>query len=260
MLKTDAWEGYIKPSRIFGNLYFVGTRPASTHVIDTGDGLIVIDPGYQESLYLVINNMWEVGLNPKDIKYILLTHCHYDHTDATKALAKLSSAKVCLPELDLPLYKGDIYHYDFRPFDVDILIKDGDVISLGNTSVKCVSTPGHTDGTTSYFFDVTDGKEVYRAGMHGGIGMNSMKADFLKERGLPFDCRQKFLDGLDRVENEKVDITLGNHVGQNDTEGKLARLGKEEKNPFIDPTEWGIFINKRRDRMYELQQEDPCLM
>ena len=44
------WEGYVKPFQIFGNLYFVGTIPASTHLIDTGSGLIVIDPGYPQSL------------------------------------------------------------------------------------------------------------------------------------------------------------------------------------------------------------------
>ena len=257
MLKKDAWEGYIKPSKIFGNLYFVGTHPASTHIVDTGDGLILIDPGYQESLYLVINNIWEVGFNPKDIKYILLTHCHHDHTDATKALAQLSGARVYFPELDLPLYNGDLYHYDFRPFDYDVLIKDGDVITLGNTSVKCVSTPGHTDGTTSYFFDVTDGKETYRAGMHGGVGYNTLKSEFLKSHSLTAECREKYIYGMNRVINEKVDITLGNHVGQNDTEGKLARLGKEDKNPFIDPTEWQRFITKCRDGMLEMTESDP---
>ena len=73
---------YMKPSRIIGNLYFVGTYGASTHIIDTGDGLIMIDPGYLESLYLVINNLWTLGYNPTDIKYIVRTHAHYDHVDA----------------------------------------------------------------------------------------------------------------------------------------------------------------------------------
>ncbi len=257
MLKTDAWEGYLKPSKIFGNLYFVGTQPASTHILDTGDGLILIDPGYQESLYLVINNIWEVGLCPKDIKYILLTHCHFDHVDATKALVKLCKAKVCLPELDLPLYNGEIFHYPFRPFNYDILLKDGDTLSLGNTTVRCVSTPGHTDGTISYFFDVTDGNNTYRAAMHGGVGLSSMTSEFLKKNGLTNECRQKFLYGLDKVINEKVDITLGNHVGQNNTDLKLERLEKEEKNPFIDPTEWQRFITKCRDGMLKMMQTDP---
>ena len=68
------WEGNIPPAKIFGNLYFVGTIPASTHIIDTGDGLIMLDSGYQHSLYLVLHNMYKLGLNPADLKYIVHTH------------------------------------------------------------------------------------------------------------------------------------------------------------------------------------------
>ena len=75
------WEGNMEPFRLWGNIYFVGTKPASTHIIDTGDGLIMIDPGYQHSLYLVLENMRKVGLNPMDIKYIVHTHGHIDHYD-----------------------------------------------------------------------------------------------------------------------------------------------------------------------------------
>ena len=258
MLKKDPWEGYIKPSKMVGNLYFVGTRPASTHIIDAGEGLIMIDPAYQESLYLVLHNMWELGLNPKEIKYILLTHCHYDHTDATQAVVELSGAKVCFPKLDLPLLNGEIYHYPFRPFRPDLLLEDGDTLTLGNTVVRCVATPGHTDGTMSYFFNVTDGEKTYRAAMHGGVGMNSMESAFLKERGLSSDCRRKFLEGLAKVEGETVDIVLGNHVGQNDTVGKLNRLDTEEQNPFIDPAEWKRFIEKYREKLMKLEEGDPC--
>ena len=63
------WEGNIPPVKIFGNLYFVGTIPASTQSIDTGDGLIMLDSGYQHSLYLVLHNMYKLGLNPADLKY-----------------------------------------------------------------------------------------------------------------------------------------------------------------------------------------------
>ena len=66
------WEGSFEPLRIFGNLYFVGTPPASVHIVDTGEGLIMLDTGYQQSLYMVIDNIYRVGLDPHDIKYILL--------------------------------------------------------------------------------------------------------------------------------------------------------------------------------------------
>jgi metallo-beta-lactamase class B len=90
------------------------------------------------------------------------------------------------------------------------------------------------------------------------VGVNSLKADFLKERGLSADCRRKYLESLDKVENQQVDITVGNHVGQNDTVGKLSRLGTEKDNPFVDPTEWKRFIEKCRNNLEKLNLEDPC--
>ena len=257
MLKKDPWEGYVNPGKIFGNLYFVGTKPASTHVIDTGDGLIVIDPGYQESLYLVLHNMWTLGLDPRNIRYIVITHGHFDHSDAAKAMAELTGAKIFFPKLDMPLLNGEIYHYDFRPFTPDVLIEDGDVIALGNTKITCVSTPGHTDGTTSFFFDVTDGEKTYRAGMHGGVGVNSLTKNFLLKNNLSFDCREKYFNSLKKIENEKVEIFLGNHVGNNDTVGKLRHLRETGENLFIDPTAWKPFLNSRREALLkQIQQEE----
>ena len=79
MIKGTAWGEYIKPAKIFGNLYFIGIRAVCTHLIDTGEGLIIIDPGYSESLHIIVNNIWELGFKPTDIKYIVVTHAHYDH-------------------------------------------------------------------------------------------------------------------------------------------------------------------------------------
>jgi len=87
------WNGYIKPFKIIGNLYFVGSHHASTHIIDTGDGLIMIDSGYPQTLYLVLANMSDLGLNFRDIKYIVHSHGHYDHLGATKALIELQVLK-----------------------------------------------------------------------------------------------------------------------------------------------------------------------
>ena len=62
------WKGYVEPFKMWGNLYFVGTEPASVYIIDAGEGLIMLDTGYQQSLYLVIHNMHLLGLKPENIK------------------------------------------------------------------------------------------------------------------------------------------------------------------------------------------------
>ncbi len=247
MTVSEAWKGYIKPARIFGNLYFIGVRAVSTHLIDTGDGLIIIDPGCFESLHVIINNIWSLGFNPSNIKYIVISHAHYDHMDSVKALVSLTGAKTFIGKKDLPLLTGEIFHYPLISFTPDFLLEDGDEISLGNTKIKCVSTPGHTEGTMSFFFDVTDGNEKYRAGMFGGGGCNTLRRDFLDEHNLPYENRNKFAESITNLKNEKVELFLGNHPENNKTEEKLSKLGKSDVNPFIynSQNEWLDYLNER---------------
>ncbi len=262
-------QEYINPFRIFGNLYFVGTHPASTHLIDTDDGLIVIDPGYPQSLYIVIDNIHSLGFDVKDIKYIICTHGHYDHLGAAKALAELTGAKTFIGKEDREYANGTLdltwareLGFEYREaFEPDVLISDGDIIELGNTKILVKDAPGHTPGTKAFFFDVTDGKRVYRAAMHGGVGRNSMKKEFLVRYGLTTAIREKFIPAIDSFIDERVDITLGNHISNNDTLGKAKRIG-EKNNPFIDPTEWRRFLcemkKKYREMIEEEENEEKC--
>ena len=252
MVYENLWEKYIRPSKLIGNLYFAGTYEASTHLIDTGDGLILIDPGYSESLYMVINNIWQLGFKPADIKYILISHAHSDHMDATQALVNLTNAKTFIGREDMPLLKGEIFHFPIRPFKPDYLLEDKDVVSLGNTKIRCVSTPGHTDGTISFFFDVIDGGNTYRAGMFGGAGCNTLVRKFLEEHNLPFENRNKYLESVNRLLKEKVDVFVGNHVQNNNTDKKINMLDGSEKNPFIVPDEWEKFLLGRKERINQI--------
>jgi len=260
MMKSELihpWEGYIKPFRIYGNVYFVGTRPASSHLIDTGDGLILLDSGYPQTLYLVMDSIRRLGFDPMDIRIILHSHGHYDHLGATRALAELTGAQTVISEADAPLANGSVdltwakelgadYYEAFEP---DRLLRDGDVVELGSVSIKCLSAPGHTEGTMAFFFDVTENGKALRPGMHGGVGVNSLGRAFLDRYGLSYDCRERFLQGLDRLRREHVDITLGNHVHNNDTEGKgllleeLRAAGSDE-NPFVDASFWPRFLDR----------------
>ncbi len=257
------WEGYAKPFQIFGNLYFVGTIPASTHLIDTGDGLIVIDPGYPQSLYLVIDNIYRLGFQVKDIKYIICTHGHYDHLGAARALSELTGATTFLGKEDVTYANGtdDLtwakelgaeYHEAFEP---DVLLSHNDIIKLGNTEILCKSAPGHTPGTMAFFFDVTDGTQTLRAAMHGGVGRPSMKKEFLDKYNLSYETREKFIPAIDAIIDEKVDILLGNHVANNDTIGKSLKMTKEF-NPFIDNKAWKAFLTLTKEKFHTMMAEE----
>ena len=90
----------------------------------------------------------------------------------------------------------------------------------------------------SFFFNVTDGKNTYRAAMLGGAGMNSMRLKFLDKYGLPHSLRDDFIASLEKVRGEKVDILIGNHPGDAQTKEKYERMQNGEENPFLDPSAW----------------------
>ena len=254
------WEGYLEPFKIFGNLYFVGTKFVSSHIIDTGEGLILIDSQYPQTLYLLLENIRAVGLDPYDIKYILHSHGHYDHLGGTSALVDLIGCKTVIGRPDRDYANGtvdltwakELGHTYYEMFEPDILADDGYVLELGNTRIRCVSTPGHTPGTLSFFFDVTDGKTTYAAAMFGGAGMNSLYNEFLDSYGLPHSLRDDFLASLEKVRDEHVDIIVGNHPGDSQIIQKYPIFKAGEENPFIDPEAWRRRLDQFRERFEDM--------
>jgi len=241
-------EGRIEPFKIIGNVYFIGAYHASSHLIDTGDGLIVIDTGYENTLYLVIDAIYRLGYRPEDVKYIINTHWHWDHTEGSRALASLSGAKNVIGKKDAEKAK--------QYFDADITVEDGDTLTLGNTTIHFMETPGHTKGTISLFFDTKDAGKTYRVGMFGGAGANTLAKGSFDYEG----CREDYRASLNRLRGEKVDVFIGNHSWNNDTEAKAKALKETGENRFIDEKLWCEFLNyceKRLDEviMSELNQK-----
>lgn len=216
------WEGKLSPFRIVGNVYFVGTFQASAHLIDTGDGLIMIDTGYQNALYLVVDSIRRLGFDPKDIKYIINTHWHGDHTEATAAMADLSGAKTLIGYPDAE--KAKMY------FEPDILVREGDMLKLGDTCIHFIETPGHTRGTISFFFETEENGKIYRVGTFGGAGANTMARKAFDYEG----CREDYRASLHRLMKEQVDVFIGNHVWNNDTAKRGAYLLETGENLFLD--------------------------
>ena len=96
----------MEPFRVFGNLYFVGTEPASAHLIDTGAGLILLDSGYPETLYLVLDSIRRLGFRLEDLALILHSHGHIDHIGGTRALVELTGAKTAIGAADADTVRG----------------------------------------------------------------------------------------------------------------------------------------------------------
>ena len=236
------------PFRMIGNLYFVGTKEASSHIIDTGDGLIMIDTGYAETADAILESMGILGFDIKDVKIILHSHGHYDHTRGTpKILSLAPNAKTYLSLKDIKYIEG---------FTPDFDICDGDIIKLGNTEIKCLFTPGHTEGSVSFFLDVTEDGQTYRAAMFGGSGTNQLKKDFMDQYDVPYRCRGLFFESIERLLCEQVDVMIGNHTWQNHTQEKFEAMANAKKNPFIVPGEWNEYLLKLKKQLEEIIQNE----
>ncbi len=261
---TEPWKSYMEPFKIKGNLYFVGCYAASSHLIDTGDGLILIDTGYPQNLYLLINSIYKLGFSPYDVKYVIHSHGHYDHLGGTKGFCELTNAKTFIGKGDEDYANGKLdltwarelgyeYHEAFEP---DVIMNDGDIITLGNTKIEIVSTPGHTPGTVSFFFDIYDDDKTYKVAMHGGVGQNSLEKNFLEKYGLPLSLQEQFVSGIDKIKDREVDIFIGNHTWNNDTKGKYERLINGETDAFIDKTEWKKFVTECQQRIIKMMEDE----
>lgn len=236
-------DGEMTPFKIADNLYFCGTYQASSHLIDTGDGLIMIDTGYGNTFEMVVEAVEKLGFEPEEIKYIINTHWHGDHAEASGKMAELTGAKNIISRIDAPEVERRGY---FKP---DMLIDDGDILSLGNITIEFMVTPGHTKGTLSFFFDTTIDGKTYRVGSFGGAGANTLVRT---HPSFYESCRKDYLASVDRLLVENVDIFIGNHVWNNDTERKGKHLLETGENLFLDAAEWRKFLNFCRDRCLSL--------
>jgi|GEM_PF-279705 len=234
---------YVPPFKLFGNIYFVGEYRASSHLIDTGAGLILMDTGYAETADIIMDNMKALGFDIKDVKIILHSHGHSDHTFGTKKLLEHCTAETYLAKEDIRYigYEDEVVT-DKTEFVPTHYYSDGDVIKLGNTEILCRHTPGHTVGTYSFFWNAEENGKIYRAGTFGGAGVGQMKTKYLRDRDLYYFQRGMFYESLDALSKEKVDVFIGNHCWNNDTYGRYQKSLESEKNPFIDSKIFGKFI------------------
>lgn len=244
------WEVAVSPFQVAPRTWYVGNSWVGAYLIETSEGLILIDTTMQPQVYLLFESIRMVGFDPRDIKRLLLSHAHYDHCGGVRAVLELSGAKLYMGKQDADLIRERpemilSEGYPCGSFEADCYFSDDLPVVLGDMAVTTVHTPGHTPGTTSFFFDVTDGNgNRYHCGMHGGVGVNTLSDDFLADHHLPVSLRQDYLNSMLKVRELQVDITLGSHPGQVGMLEKATRI-TPSYNPFLDKTVWPELINRR---------------
>ena len=223
------------PGQAFDNLYYVGAAWVSAWVLKTSEGLILIDAlnNQQEAAELIEVGMRRLGLDPAQIRYVLVTHGHGDHYGGAQMIAERYRARVVASEIDWKMMETGL-EFDSKMWDRpprrDIAIKDGDTLTLGDTTVRFVITPGHTLGTISPVFDVRDGGRVHKAMIWGGTSFNFGR-DMLRLDGYIAQTERM----RELAARWGIDVPLSNHPGFDGTVAKLqARASAPAgSNPFV---------------------------
>ncbi len=215
----------VPPFKIYDNLYYVGFDSLGAYVLQTSAGLILIDSLYPETKEYIPQTLPKLGLNPKDIKYVIVTHAHTDHTGGAKAIQDLTGARIGMAEADWDMVAKGGYTSStgqpriFDPIRRDLVIEDGDTLTLGDTSLAFYVTPGHTPGVTSIELFVSDQGKKLKAFMFGGIGLNTVNGVKAVEQFITSVRRVMAVPG--------VEVSLSNHPNARQLQEQRGKVGPE---------------------------------
>lgn len=236
-----AWTEPTPPFRVIDNVYYVGSAGISAWIIKTPAGLILLDAGMPEYAPTVEANIRALGFRLADVKILLISHAHFDHSGGLARIKADTGARLIASAgdrhaLEHGVYDGseDDHSLDSPPVKVDGLVADGGSVALGGVKLTAMITPGHTAGCTNYLLTVRDQGRPHTAFFFCSA---SVAANRLVPKpqyaGIVADYRRTFA----RLKAVEADVFLAPHAEFYDLAGKRARLGQPGPNPFIVPGE-----------------------
>ncbi len=239
---NDEWTRPFPPFRIIGNIYWVGSYDLSSYLITTPQGHILINTGIGDTAQQIKASIERLGFRLSDTRILTATHGHYDHASGLAALKRMTGARLLISEPDKVLLEtggkadflfGNSRSSQFEPVTVDGTFTDGDVITLGGTTLVAHLHPGHTKGATSFTTTVQEGGRTYRViianmpSINPGARMTGMAS--YPEIG--HDYARTFLAQKDMP----IDIWLASHASQIRLHEKYTPGDPYDPNRFVDP-------------------------
>jgi len=183
----------LEPTKIFDNLYYIGFNDVGAWAITTSQGIIVIDTlnTPEEAEKILIPGMEKAGLDPKQIKYVIIGHGHFDHFGGTPYLQRTYKPKVLMSGQDWDFIAASPQRNRELPMR-DVAVTDGQTLTLGDTTLTMMITPGHTPGSIAILIPVKDGGKQYTAFMpSGGFAAPDRQSLAALERALDVAKKQK---------------------------------------------------------------------
>jgi len=259
------WVKPQTPLKLYGNSYFVGTGGLSLVLIDTGDGLILIDGALPQTVAATEANIRQLGFRVEDIRYILNTEAHYDHSGGLAALARDSGAEVIASPIGAAaLRAGRVDAHDPQAADIPEHppvpnargIDDGEAVRLGDTAVTAIFTPGHTPGSVSWTWKTCEGQICVDVVFASSL--NAVANGAFTYTAHP-DVTAALRASIDRVEALPCDLLISAHPDNSGGDVKIAALqAGATPNPFLDPSACRDYAERARGRLQtRLDREAP---
>jgi len=247
---SEEWAKSCQPFRIAGNLYYVGTYDLACYLITTNKGNILINTGLAASAAQIKKNIETLGFKYGDTKILLTTQAHYDHMGAMAAIKKQTHAQLMVHEKEAGVLK-DGGHSDYAlggnapsyaPVNPDRLLHDGDTITLGNMQLLLLHHPGHTKGSCSYLFTVTDVQRSWKV-LIANMPTIVTDSSFTRIPGYPA-IADDYAYTLKNMKAISFDIWLASHASQFKMHTKHQPGDKYNPAVFIDQAGYDAAIDE----------------
>ena len=239
----QSWNQPFKPLRIIGNVYYVGASGVSSYLITSTEGHILIDTGFEQTVPIIRENVKKLGFRIEDIKFILASHAHVDHTGGHALAKELTGARIVMSEADAALLasggKDDFMDevMVYRPARADRIVRDAEQVKLGNIALTAHLTPGHTRGCTTWTMVVEDGGQRYNVVF---FGSTSVLAKLVNNSKYP-EIARDYAATFRKLKALPCDVFLAPHASFFGLEEKAREIGTG-KNPFVDANAFQKYV------------------
>jgi metallo-beta-lactamase class B len=234
-------QWHAEPVKVFDNLYYVGQTEYSAWAVATSDGIIIIDTIWDYSVEdEIVGGLTKLGLDPKTIKYAIVSHGHIDHAGGAKYLQDHYGTRIILAAADWDLLDRTAGAWP-KP-KRDIVATDGQRLTLGDTTLTLYLTPGHTLGTISTLIPVKDGGKPHVAAEWGGTAFNWLRnrAVYITPERPDRFWFETYSTSAERfrdiVAKSGADVIISNHTIFDGSKTKLPAVQERkpgDPNPYV---------------------------